>query len=164
MKRHGLEIFIIIACVIVAFVWLLSSSKTTTITELNESYHGSILKITATDLKALPNPDNADEILVGIKFKYENVSKNDSFLIWGSNIEGYIDDVAVGHWGEHYFNEPEVGLIGTKLSPGKQTAGYYCLRASKDAKNIEVRITEKYNQKYVSFVFKIPELEETYQQ
>ena len=126
----------------------------TTITELNQPYEGSVLRITATEIETINYPSGG--MVVSIKFVVENVSKSESRLIWGNDMEGYIDDVATSQ--TFIIGYPD--LIGQTIAPGKRAEGYYCLPCSKDAKIIEVRIRDaKYSEQFAVFVFDIPPVE-----
>lgn len=128
-------------------------TNTQTITELNRTYHGSVLNITATDIKTIDDSLNKDGICIAVRFVIENKSDTD-FRMGGSLINPYVDDITADGDTYAFFNEPGEGLNGT-IAPGKSSVGYYSIHASKDAKVVEIQIKESSNTKVI-FVFNVP--------
>ena len=157
MKKRNL----IVLCVAVCFLGVIFFSKglmpSKTITELNQPYNGSVLKITATEIKAVESPSGTnDEIIIGVKFVVENVSRKE----WQQTRQGmtaYVDDVAQPQkYDTKHFSDSLEG----RIAPGKFTIGYYCVQASKNAKLIEIHFDEVSNKKTAIFILDIPSIEQ----
>ena len=129
------------------------------ITELNQSYNGSILKITATDIKAI-HDSGTDNIIVGVKFIVENVSNND-FYLSGKNTSAYVDDVTTSENGGYLFDASGKEL-GGNIAPGKRSEGYRSVCCSRNAKVVEFSFEESYNlSQNVFFAFDLSAIEIT---
>ena len=131
-----------------------SNIKTAQITELNQTYNGPLLKITATDIKSISSPYNEEEIIIGVRFIIENSSTN-NFLLSPINFSAYVDNITA----QGSINS-ELNVAGEKLNgeiaSGKSAKGFYAVEAPKDAKQIEVRIEEAFEKSYAVFVFDVP--------
>ena len=145
---------------IVLFVFMFKSCfgkdakpQTQTITGLNETYHGSVLNITATDVKVVKDPYDKSCIHIEVRFVVENVSNKD-FNMGGYLIDPYVDDVTAYGSVSAYSNKAGESLQGT-IAPGKSAVGYYSVLASKDAKVVEIQIEESSNRKAI-FIFDVP--------
>ena len=135
------------------------NSEPTVITELNQPYENDGVRITATDVKSINFPDSDSQIIVGIKWKFENISNENCWINVGSKATAYVDDIAVSN----VYNRinPEENVASGELAVGKQTVGYYCVKAPKDAKRIELNYKDDYDfNANVTFVFDIPPVEE----
>lgn len=133
--------------------------EATVITELNQPYENDGVRITATDVKSINFPDSDSQIIVGIKWKFENISNENCWINVGSKATAYVDDIAVSN----VYNRinPEENVASGELAVGKQTVGYYCVKAPKSAKQIELNYKDDYDFKAnVTFVFDIPPVEE----
>ena len=165
VEKKERTVFIIILCVIgvVAMLGIFSPTlknfweKPTVITELNQPYENDGVRITATDIKSINSPDSDSQIIVGIKWKFENISNGDRYVNH-TQATAYVDDVAVSE--ELNQISPEESIEVGNLAPGKRTVGYYCVKAPKDAKQIELNYKDDYGFKVnVTFVFDIPPVE-----
>ena len=134
------------------------STQETKITELNQPYENNGLKITAMDVKAIDFSDADNQVIVGIKLEFENVSKKDRYIN-GLHVTAYVDGISALESVDSI--SPEENIVYGDLAPGRRTAGYYCVKAPKDAKQIELNYKDDtFSKVNVTFVFDIPPVEE----
>ncbi len=122
------------------------------ITELNKTYEGD-LKITATDIKVIKNPDNEDMLIVGVKFFIENNSRK-TYRPY-NKISCYVDNMAATEASSKYFDS----VIGSNLGYGKKTTGYISVLVEENAKEFEIQFLDHQYDNCVNFVFDIPAVE-----
>lgn len=163
MLKRVFQIFIIAMCSLVVLSFLgcsatasqkirgsaQESPESETITELNQTYEGTLLNITATDIQFVRN--SLDACVVGVHLVVENVSGK-SFILARSDIDTYIDDVAKIRTIEPSFGED---LPTVTIEPGKRAEGYVSVDAPEDAEVIEL-----YYDGTLVFIFDIPPIEE----
>ena len=126
----------------------MSISPSEPIEELNQAYEGSILKITATDIKTVQSEYSSDEFVIGVQFSVENVS-NEDVMLTDSSIQAFYDDV-VANSASGFFLADDFGR-GVEIPPGKRAIRAYYLRAPKDVNIIELRVPEGYlSEQYVT--------------
>ena len=125
------------------------SSSPVTITKLNETYEGSTAKVTATEIKT-KSVTSTDEILIGVKFKIENISNKD-LSHFTSAINAYVDDAYAERKVRDDFGDD---LYGAIIAPGKYLSGYHYVTAPANAKFIELHFDE--NGDSAIFAFDIP--------
>ncbi len=129
------------------------------ITELNQTYEGSILKITATDIKAVQSVYSSDEIVIGVQFTVENVS-NEEVLLTTSSIQAFYDDFVADSASEDFLAD-DFG-VSVEIPPGKRAIRAYYLKAPKDVSAIELRFPEGYlSKQYATFIFDVPPVDES---
>lgn len=165
VRKYTFILFIGILCVIAFFsLWEVSSKKTNntsslfTITELDKPYVGKTIKVTATEIKTTQNPTLSDQMFIGVYFTIENIC-NEEILFRDSDITAYVDNISTIIYPGGVFGKD---LFSTTLIPGKQTSGFFCVNAPKNAKIIELYIEEHDNNKKVAvFTFDIPPIKES---
>ena len=129
-----------------------------TITGLDQPYEHNGLKITATNVEVAASPDSSDQIIVGVRWIFENVSEEKRYVN-DVNATAYINDIPVERT-SNVFNLTEELFYG-KLLPGKRTVGYYCVEVSRGAKQIELNYCDTSISKVdVTFILDIPPVEE----
>ena len=134
-------------CILLCGVCILSCAAcnfpgtgVTPITELNQPFKSSVIEITATEIKAIPDPEQEGNTLVGVNFVVENVSNKDFYI--PGNINTYVDNVLMSDtFSARMFGKNSRDLMSRAiLAPQKSTIGYYCVHVPKDTKNIEIHI------------------------
>ena len=162
-QRNGVIIMSVI-CFVVILVFLIPKmlngfqKDPTVISDLNQPYEHNGLRITATDIKSINVLDSDNQIYIGVKWEFENISNDDRYVNH-TEATAYVDDVAVSE--ELNWISPEENIEMGKLAPGKRTVGYYCVKAPKDAKQIELNYKDDtFSKVNVTFVFDIPPVEE----
>ncbi len=138
-----------------------AANKETVITELNQPYQGNNIRIIATDIKSINTSSSNEQIIIGVKLVVENTSDKEEYL-GPSLITAYVDDTTTQRISSGDFDKDGEGLFG-EIAPGKRMTGYYCVNASKNARQIELQISESYfftNKQKVVFIFDIPPVEE----
>ena len=160
MVQSVFRIFTTAVCFLVLFSFSACNNATTKeIKELNTPYNGSVLKITATEIKAIPKPSESDRIIIGVRFIVENIS-NEDFYLSGKIMSTYVDDVTTDETGSAYFDKPGESF-GGHIASGKRTEGYRCVDVSKDAKFVEFYFRETYSPtKTAVFIFEVPSVEQ----
>lgn len=156
-------VFMITICVILlislvcstVFMFLVFLPGTeTTITELNQTYNGSVLDITATDIQIVDaSYRDKDRIYIEVRFIVNNTSKR-NYDLAGYRFNSYVDDVTAYGSSYAYSNDAGEDLSGT-IAPGKSAVGYYSVYASKGAKKVEIHIEET-DKKTVIFILDMP--------
>lgn len=117
--------------------------KTEPVLEINKTYEGSWIDVTAYDIKAFETPElkENNQILVIVGFEIKNTASQKDYYVGSCDL--YVDDIAVS---ENLLNGVEKGaeqrLNATKLAPGKRTRGYVGANVPSGAQNLEVRIDD----------------------
>lgn len=143
MLKRVMQLLVIMICTLTTLLFTScgifeANTEPEIITELNQTYEGLLLNITATEIRyAQVVMFHYDELTVSVNFIVENVSNEETFFD-ARLINVYIDDVAAS---------PTIALrvgatLGTsiKLAPGKRTQGYHSVTAPNDAKTVELHI------------------------
>ena len=140
-----------------------SKPEAKTVTALNEPCESSLLKVTATDIKAVSYPSGSDTIVIGVYFVVENVG-NDTYFISTSRLISYVDDVAANisfSVSDPWFPNSDMSKdLGGEIVPGKRAEGYYCVDASKEAQTIEIHFQDLYDNSIAIFRLPVPPVED----
>ena len=143
--------------VLVSLVCIACSSNAKVVTELNQTYRGSRVNITALEIKSveLPKLDSGDEMVVLVKFAIENTTKSDEYAcIYSASVDGM--ETSDSFWQDALVNsEKKISVI---ITPGKRAEGYLGAVVPKGTKTIEFRVADIGAQnKYAVFLLDTPE-------
>ena len=146
-----------IICGAFVFFTIRNKDTNTVITSLNKPYNGSVLKITATEITSSEDPENPDEVYVGVKFIVENVSGR--VFYFGANTSVYVDNVS-RHMETEFFGE--TGSLSQNIAPDMRMEGYIGIKTLKKSEKVAFHIREISSPAItVMFVLNIPNAKKT---
>ena len=141
-----------------------AKSNKNNITELNVTYEGESLKITATDITATDIflSEHMDTlIMVGVKFVIENISNSDYYVKDGETVEALIDNTIESIFMLNPLNllssENNEYLLEKAIAPGTRSEGYCSIFTYKETQTVNFRFLDGYDSNdYIYFTFDIP--------